>query len=354
MNKDIHYLKKLFSEPFDAKRAGGQTNRNYVVSFRKPFNPFHKVRVALKDLKGNKFRARKFFVRLPWENVLNRKTEGKNILALSCNKKVQRILPRYFVYVLSKRNILDPKDKNRYSVPDGTMATEYIPGREFSMRHFRQVRYQRALARTFHVFHASGVRFSNPYDPFRNEINKYRVAAFRHTLKKLLGKETIAQLKKLELKAQQRLRSLKRGVSTHNDFIFSNFLVGRAGRIYLLDFEYAGLNKKGGIFYDIGYPLRDSFFNPPQISKKTFESFLNQADKAYKRKLDREQIYWSIVAALLVGIWWGVLRYYSVPKKEQPYFLRYVQRGVKGLLGLVHELKEKREPVLPALLERTC
>ena len=80
MNKDIHYLKKLFSEPFGVKKAGGQTNRNYVVTSRE----------------------KKFFVRLPWESVLDRKTEGKNILALFRNKKVQRILPGYFIYVLSK------------------------------------------------------------------------------------------------------------------------------------------------------------------------------------------------------------------------------------------------------------
>ncbi|MCH7552158.1 hypothetical protein IIB49_02095, partial [Patescibacteria group bacterium] len=65
------------------------------------------------------------------------------------------------------------------------------------------------------------------------------------------------------------------------------------------------------------------------------------ADKAYKKKLDRNQIYWSVVAAMLVGIWWGILRYFSASKKEQPYFYRYVQRGIKGLLAMTNKLKEK-------------
>jgi len=81
MNKDLPYLKKLFSKPLYAARAGGQTNRNYIVECRR----------------------KKFFVRLPWESVLDRKTEGKNILALSRNKKVQRILPRYFKNYVQER-----------------------------------------------------------------------------------------------------------------------------------------------------------------------------------------------------------------------------------------------------------
>lgn len=281
-------------------------------------------------------------MRLPWESeVMDRSVEGKNILALSRNRKIQRIIPKYFFYILSKKNILDPKDKRRYDLPDGTMMTEYLLGKEFPAPLFREKHHQRSLAKALHLFHTSGARFSNRYDPFRDEIQKYRAAAFRRPLRKLLTKETIVRLQRLEVQAKQRLRSSKRGVSTHNDVIFQNFLLGEKGRLYLLDFEYAGLNTKGGIFYDLGYPLRDSFFNPPQIRQETFERFLAEADKIYKRKLDRSQIYWSVVAALLVGIWWGALRYFDASRKERPYFSRYVQRGVKGLLAIAGGLKKE-------------
>ena len=155
--------------------------------------------------------------------------------------------------------------------------------------------------------------------------------ALRHPWRRLLDAVTIEQLKVLEEKAGQRLRPQKRGISTHNDVIFQNIRVAKDGNLYLLDFEYAGLNKKGGIFYDLGYVLRDSFFNPPRMSVQMFEQFLCRADKMYHRKLDREQIYWSVIAALLVGIWWGVLRYFSVSQKERSYFRRYIQRGVRGV-----------------------
>jgi thiamine kinase-like enzyme len=320
MNKDLLHLKRLFSKPFRAVRAGGQTNRNYVVTFQ----------------------GKKLFVRLPWESsVLDRKAEGRNMLALSGNKKVRRILPRYYMYVLSKRNILNPSDSNRYDVPDGTMVTEYIPGREFTMKDFRRATYQKALARMFYIFHTSGVRFQNPYNVFRDEIRKYRRAAEKLSLKKFFNKATLAQLQSLERIAEKKLQNIKRGVAAHNDLIFQNFLIGKNGRLYLLDFEYAGRNTKGGIFYDIGYIFRDSFFNHPVMDKKTFERFLRAADKAYKRKFDREQIYWSVMAALLVGIWWGVLRFFDAPEKEQSYFSRYVQRGVRGVYSLERLAKRK-------------
>ena len=294
------------------KKAGGQTNRNYAVVTEK---------------------GGKFFVRLPWErgDVVDRTVEGKNIKAIFSNKRTASLSPRVFAYVLGTRNILNSKDKVRYQVPDGTMVSEYIEGREFAPLDFQKSRYQDALANLLRRFHASGIHFVNPYNVFRAEVRKYRAKALRHPWKQLLDDTTAAQLKAIERKAEQHLRAYERGVSTHNDVIFQNILVAKNGNLYLLDFEYAGLNTKGGIFYDLGYVLRDSFFNPPRMSVQMFEQFLLRADKAYRRHLDREQIYWSVVAALLVGIWWGVLRYFSVSQKERAYFCRYVQRGVRGV-----------------------
>jgi len=263
--------------------------------------------------------------------MVDRTAEGKNIQAILENKKTASLVPRAFVYVLSTRNILNSKDELRYQAPDGTMISEYIEGREFTTADFQKGRYQVALANLLHRFHASGVRFANPYNVFRDEVRKYRVKALRHPWKQLLDAATAAQLKTLEREAEQRLRAYGRGVSTHNDVIFQNILVAKDGNLYLLDFEYAGLNTKGGIFYDLGYVLRDSFFNPPRMRMQMFEQFLLRADKTHKKHLDREQIYWSVIAALLVGIWWGVLRYFSVPQKERAYFRRYIQRGVRGV-----------------------
>ena len=266
--------------------------------------------------------------------MIDRKIEGKNVMALARNKKLAGILPKYYVYILKKKNILAPKSKDVFDVPDGTIVAEFIEGREFTMKDFQQEKYQEVLAKALHTFHTSGVRFGNPYDVFRDEIKKYRLGAMKHRFQKFLDEDTIHKLLEIEKEAEQKLRVFKQGISTHNDFIFQNILVAKSNRVYLLDFEYAGLNKKGGIFYDLGYVFRDSFFNPPLMSSKMFEQFLSAADKVYKRRLDRSQIYWAVIAALLVGIWWGVMRYFSVPRKERAYFQTYARRGVQGVLSL--------------------
>ncbi len=326
MNKDLLYLKKLFSEAFRARRAGGQTNRNYVVSFKEPFG---------------RLRARKLFVRLPWESVLDRKTEGKNILALSRNQKVQRILPKYFIYVLSKRNILNTKDKNRYDVPDGTMVAEYVAGREFTVKDFRQKKHQRRLAKTLCAFHTSGVRFANEYDVFRDEVAKYRVAVGKYPAEKIVASDVLQRIKDIERKAKKELPLGSKGISTHNDFLLQNFLAGPKKKIYLLDFEYAGFNVRGGMLYDFGFFFADNLFRKPAITKKLFEEFLDVIEKEYAQRLNRRQIYWLAVAALLVQVWWGILRYFSVPQKERSYFKEYVQKRVEGVLQLYSELKRK-------------
>jgi thiamine kinase-like enzyme len=144
-----------------------------------------------------------------------------------------------------------------------------------------------------------------------------------------------------ESKAERELPSLQKGISTHNDFIFQNFLIGKDKKIYLLDFEYAGLNKKGGIHYDFGFLFADNLFRKPKMTQKVFEEFLVVVDRTYQKKLNREEIYWSAIAATLVQVWWGILRYFSVPPKERAYFQDYVQNRIRGITKLKKELKAK-------------
>jgi thiamine kinase-like enzyme len=286
-------------------KAGGQTNRNYVVTYKN----------------------QKFFVRLPWEtHVIDRTIEGKNILALSKNKKLVAILPKYYVYILNKKNILNAKDPNGYDVPDGTIVAQYIEGREFTTADFKETKSQKMLLQAFFAFHTSGVRFVNTYDVFCDEIEKYRVEAQKYSLQEIVSIETIVTLTNLEKRAKKKLSVLKKGVPAHNDFIFQNFFIGKNKKVYLLDFEYAGMNMRGGIYYDFGFLFADSLFRKPVTTKEVFEQFLAVADKVYGKKLDREQIYAAIQAVIVMQVWWGILRYFSVQtQKEKQYFTGYVQ-----------------------------
>lgn len=294
------------------KRLGGQTNRNFLVKYQKE----------------------KSFVRLPWEraDMIDRMVEGKNVMALARNKKLASIIPKYYIYILKKRNILAPKSNDVFDVPDGTTVTEFIEGKEFTFRMFQQKKYQEVLAKALHAFHASGVRFVNPYDVFRDEIEKYRLEATKHQSQKLLDENAVQKLLKIEKEAKQKLLVSKRGISTHNDFIFQNILVAKSNRLYLLDFEYAGLSMRGGAYYDLGYLFAGNLFRISPITKKSFENFLAVADRVYGYHLDREQIYAASLATVLVQFWWGLLRYFSVDtKKEKGYFAKYVQDRVRGV-----------------------
>src|SRR3989344_595730 len=84
------------------KKAGGQTNRNYIVQTGK----------------------KRYFVRLPWEaDVIDRK--------------------------IDKKNILDPKSRQVFDLPDGTMLAEYIDGKLFTLYLLKNKEYQKKLARMF-------------------------------------------------------------------------------------------------------------------------------------------------------------------------------------------------------------
>ncbi|MFH1180872.1 MAG: phosphotransferase [bacterium] len=321
--KDIDLIRRLNKDwqlgNIKIKKAGGQTNRNYII-----------------ESKG-----RKFFVRLPWETrVINRQIEGKNILALSRNKKLREILPKYYIYILRGKNILSSKSE-KFDLPDGAMVMEYIPGRIFTLSLFKIKKYQEKLARMFYAFHASKVCFKNKYSVFRDELAKYRAAVERRAIPKFIGKKTIRTLKKIEADIKNKIPRLKRGVPAHNDFIFQNFIVGNDGKIYLLDFEYAGTNIKGGLLYDFAFLFADNLFRKPAMTKELFNEFLKIADKVYGKVLDRSQIYQLAAVIPVMQVWWGLLRYFdSKSKKEKIFFKEYILKRTNWLDKIKRGVRE--------------
>lgn len=325
-NKDIKIIRSLMKPWGDGlikiKKAGGQTNKNFIIEHN----------------------GRKYFVRIPWErkDIIDRKAEAKNILAISRNKKLKDITPQYLLFIYNGRNILRSQSKEKFRAPGGTMITEYIPGKIFTLSLFRQKKYQQKLAEMFHVFHSSNVAFANKYDVFKDEIEKYRLATIKYPVGEIIRKEIIEKMEKIEKEAKKRIPILREGTATHNDFIFQNFLVDDNGKIYLLDFEYAGLNRRGGIIYDFGFLFADNFFRRPKMTQKLFEEFLSAADKIYGRRLDREKIYCLSAAAVLVMFWWGIVRYFSVKrKKEKRYFKDYILKRAREVDDILLYLKKK-------------
>lgn len=319
--KDINLIYKLNKNwrpgTIKVKKAGGQTNRNWIIEYKK----------------------KRYFVRLPWErtDIVDRGVEAKNVLALVKCKKLSRILPKYYLYIFGGKNILS-LTREKFNLPDGTMMMEYVSGKIFTINLFRRKKYQEKLARMFHIFHTSGVRFTNKYNVFRDEIGKYRLIAKKYPIQKIVTPKIIAKFESVEKEAKSIIPLLKRRVPAHNDFIFQNFIVGKNNKIYLLDFEYAGSSEKGGILYDFGFLFADNFFRRPPIKQALFEKFLKLSDKVYKKTLDRKQIYWLAVAVTTMQFWWGLLRYFSVKKqKEKKYFKDYILKRARGI-GFLYQI----------------
>ncbi len=280
--KDIQLISQLNKEwqlsRIKVKKISGHTtNRNWIVEYKK----------------------KKFFVRFPWErtDIVDRKIEAKNILALAKCRKLTDVVPRFFLYIFKKKNILKPQAIMNF--PDGTMIMEYIEGKDIDGQDLEKPKIQNALLNSLHAFHSSGVRFVNIYNVFRDEVAKYRKKAKKYPLCKLIDGKRIKNIEKIEKEAKKQL-PLGGKLSTHNDLIFTNLRLGKDKKIYILDFEYAGLNIRNGLYYDLGIILGGNLFYKKPIKIKTFEEILKKAKKIYKRKLDDYKIYCGALANILV------------------------------------------------------
>ena len=323
--KDIELICRLNKDwqpgNIKLKKAGGQTNRNWIVQYKN----------------------KKFFVRLPWEraDIVDRRVEGENIFALSRNQKASKILPKYYLYIYNRKNILKPKSKEIFTAPDGTMVMEYIEGKDIDGKDLEKSKIQIALLKALHNFHTSGVKFVNIYDVFRDEVEKYRKKAKKYSLNKLFKKKDIKKIEEIEKVVKEKLPSGGR-LSTHNDLIFENLRMGRNGKIYILDFEYAGYNIRNGLYYDLGIILGGNLFYKNPIKFKIFEQFLEKAKKRYGEKLNDNKIYCGALINILVMFWWGLVKYFSsTTKKEKKYFRDYVLKRARGIEDLYEIIRNK-------------
>ncbi len=321
MIKDIELIYRLNKgwrpDRIKVKKAGGQTNRNYIVQHKN----------------------KKFFVRLPWEraDVVDRKAEARNVLALAGCNKLKNILPKYYLYAFKGKNILCPKEKADF--PNGTMITEYIEGRDINGEDLESPKIQTALIKTLHTFHSSGVRFFNSYDVFRDEILKYEKKAKKYPISKLIKNNKIERIEEIEEEARKQLVPGGK-ISTHNDLIFENLRLGENGKVYLLDFEYSGFNVRDGLHYDLGIILGGNLFQKNPIKIKTFREILKKTKKIYKKNINDRKIYWGALINILVMFWWGLVKYFGSVKgkEEKKYFRKYVldrAKGIESICGII-------------------
>lgn len=327
-------------------KAGRQNNIELICRFKKSWRPetIKVERVPEGETNTNYRVADKqgiWFVRIPYEvDIIDRKIEGANILVLKDTPQLCEILPNYHIYWQHGRNILASSfsEKLDLSVPDGTMVADYIKGRKLDAELLKQVEIQEQLVKTLYVFHNSGIMFVNYYDPFQNEIVKYKRQVPSPV--QLISAKGLGQVEKAEEIARKGLSKEKRGISTHNDLIFSNLFLGEDNKIYLLDWEYAGLNIRG-IHYDFGSLLGENLFHKKPLTIEAYNKILERACRIYGKNFDVSKAYYGALANVIVTFWWGLAHYSrALTEERRQYFRRYVPKRIQGIKFLTDLIKK--------------
>lgn len=300
-----------------ATKMGGKTNRNFRVQ----------------DNEGD------WFVRIPYEGVeiVDRAVEAQNLQALKECEKLQSLVPVCYVYILGNSNVFSPSRSKAINLPDGTAVIQYLEGRELNIELLHKEEAQDALVNTLHRFHTSGVCFTNEYMPLRDEAEPYKKQAQHKPFFELLPSNSVLEeiLKVEKIVESYLLKNCSRDrLSTHNDLNFGNLWLVKNGTIKLLDWEYAGLNICGGLYYDFGTLLGENFIRREgrePISTEIFNQILKKAATIYGQELEVEKVYYCALANVLVTFWWAIMQYFNVPQKEKASYALLVPERISEL-----------------------
>lgn len=124
---------------------------------------------------------------------------------------------------------------------DGTKVTEYIPGAvTMNSKLFQDLKKIKDAGQIFRILHTSGADTKVPFEVF--EIAK--------TYENIIAKNNVAlyddydevRNRIFEIKSEMDARKVGKIVPCHNDPLCENWVVDDSGRMYLIDWEYAGMN----------------------------------------------------------------------------------------------------------------
>lgn len=234
---------------------GGMTNRNFRIS-----------------LHGSDY-----VIRIPGngtEGMIERRNEGRNT-------------------VISNRLELSPAVK--YINDDtGIKVTDFITGAE-TLGAATIQRYDNLIqvADILKKLHTSGVRLNNEFNVF-NELEKYEQLMHQAGAEMYEGYD---EIRPQILALADRLNEL--GVQLrpcHNDLVPENFIKDSSGRIFLIDWEYSGMNDP---MWDLGALFLESEFSEESrliLLRRYFGHEPTDAD------LERILIY-QILADTLWSVW---------------------------------------------------
>lgn len=208
----------------------------------------------------------------------------------------------------------------------GIKLAEFIPNAEtLNPATIQRKSHLRQIASLYQRLHQSHVRFNNDFNAF-HEILKYENLVLNAHGKMYEGYE---EVRDYVLSLENRLNEL--GIQLkpcHNDAVPENFIKNEEGRIYLIDWEYSGMNDP---FWEFAALFLESDFE-----EENQEYFLNcYFDNNIPSEAREKILIYEILQDILWAIW-------TVVKEAQgdefgSYGLDRFNRGLK----LIKKLKKK-------------
>ena len=197
--KECLKLKKI--SVFEITRIGGMTNRNYKINVD----------------------GELMILRLPGigtEKIIDRKNEVRNSKLVSEKQFDAKIL-----YINEET---------------GVKISKFIEGAEtLTVRSAKKENNIKLVANLLYTLHNSNIHMTNKFDVYR-EIRKYENIIDKYNYNYYEGykdiREKIFNIKSLMKKYNTKI------VPSHNDTLPDNFIKDNNERLYLIDWEYSGLN----------------------------------------------------------------------------------------------------------------
>ena len=286
-----NYLKKELNvkdEDIDKiEPLGGMTNHNFKV-----------------ELNG-----KRYVFRLPGEGCscfVNRKNENQNVQLIQNLKIDAEII--------------------HFNENSGVKIAKYIDRAE-TLNPITALKYKNKVAAILKKLHNSNLSFGNQFNVF-NEIIKYELEIEKLTSRKYPNYEVVRKkvfdLKKILENTGVHL------VSCHNDTVSENFIISN-GQMYLIDWEYSGMNEKE---WDIGAFCLECNFSKQETKEFIDVYFEGKATKENKMKV----LIYQICQDFLWSLW-------TILKEENgedfgDYGKNRYYRGIKLLEELENEIKK--------------
>lgn len=186
-----------------------------------------------------------------------------------------------------------------YFDPDtGVKLTEYVIGAEtLNGATIQRPDNMAKIADIYQTIHSAHIRLRNEFNIFK-EISKYEMllenahatmyTGWEHTRPKVMGLESRLNLLGIDLKP------------CHNDAVPENFIKASDGRIYLIDWEYSGMNDP---MADLAALFLESDFTEENEDYVLSRYFRGEIPEKTKEKILCYQILWDYLWAL-----WTVIK----------------------------------------------